>query len=487
MGTTNEPFNPTVGDLSLTSREPREIPSDEKDTGSATFDAAQATQDPTLRTYLNIASLANLANVHKTGDEWHARGDPTEIAIQVYASRFNWNRLRLAGGDQPEWRQVTEFPFDSDTKKMSVVFQHVASHDLHVFTKGAVERVISSCETIAIGGEDGAETSIVPITDEHVADIMKNMESLARMGLRVLAFANRENVREISEKEQPERNEFEAHLTFRGLIGLYDPPRPESAESVHLCQQAGISVHMLTGDHPETARAIAIEVGILPKTRMAEIPERTAKTMVMAASEFDKLTDDEVDALPNLPLVVARCAPNTKVRMISALHRRGKFVAMTGDGVNDSPSLKSADVGIAMGQAGSDVAKEAADIVLTDDNFASILNAVEEGKAFLACTNPKRNFVIDPRPFANVVLHIQQDAACLTTSKSSSSTFWPKTLHKLVPSLSVSCSRTTPAFRSSLSLPSKFSGLLWSPRACPIWVLALNWPLPTFSPGHRKT
>ncbi|TLD14667.1 hypothetical protein PspLS_11015 [Pyricularia sp. CBS 133598] len=380
VGTTSEPFNPTVGDLSLNSKEPREISTGQKDTESATFDPAKATEDPTLRTYLNIASLANLANVHKTGDEWHARGDPTEIAIQVYASRFNWNRLRLAGGDKPEWRQVTEFPFDSDTKKMSVIFQHVASHDLHVFTKGAVERVISSCETIAIGGEQGGETNIVPITDDHVADIMKNMEAMARMGLRVLAFANRENVREITEKEQPERNEFEAHLTFRGLIGLYDPPRPESAESVRLCQQAGISVHMLTGDHPETARAIAIEVGILPRTRMAEVPERTAKTMVMAASEFDKLTDDEVDSLANLPLVVARCAPNTKVRMISALHRRGKFVAMTGDGVNDSPSLKSADVGIAMGQAGSDVAKEAADIVLTDDNFASILNAVEEGR-----------------------------------------------------------------------------------------------------------
>src|SRR5690606_6964333 len=130
----------------------------------------------------------------------------------------------------------------------------------------------------------------------------------------------------------------------------------------------------LTGDHPETARAIALEVGILP-SRMSEIAQDVARTMVMAASDLDKLTDEEIDQLPLLPLVIARCAPQTKVRMIEALHRRQCFVAMTGDGVNDSPSLKRADVGIAMGQSGSDVAKEASDIVLTDDNFASILNA----------------------------------------------------------------------------------------------------------------
>lgn len=384
VGITKEPFNPTVGAVSLLSKEPSQIDIRDQESEGEAVDAAAATaNDEMLRTFLNIASLANIANVHKTGDEWHARGDPTEIAIQVFASRFNWNRLRLTSGDNPQWRQVAEFPFDSDTKKMSVVFEEAASHDLHVFTKGAVERVLSSCTTIAIG-RDGKEyeDTIVPITDEHISGITANLESLARMGLRVLALANRtDDIPAINDKDTPERAEYEADLTFRGLIGLYDPPRPESAESVRMCHQAGISVHMLTGDHPETARAIAIEVGILP-SRMAEIGREAARTMVMAASEFDKLDDAQVDALPQLPLVVARCAPNTKVRMINALHRRNRFAAMTGDGVNDSPSLKSADVGIAMGQAGSDVAKEAADIVLTDDNFASILNAVEEGECF---------------------------------------------------------------------------------------------------------
>ncbi|KAH0003619.1 Na(+)/Li(+)-exporting P-type ATPase, partial [Aureobasidium melanogenum] len=136
---------------------------------------------------------------------------------------------------------------------------------------------------------------------------------------------------------------------------------------------------MLTGDHKGTAQAIAADVGILP-THMKDLSKEVLDAIVMEASVFDKLSDDEIDALPVLPLVVARCAPNTKVRMIEALHRRKAFAAMTGDGVNDSPSLKRADVGIAMGQSGSDVAKDASDIVLTDDNFASILNAVEEGR-----------------------------------------------------------------------------------------------------------
>jgi soluble P-type ATPase len=136
---------------------------------------------------------------------------------------------------------------------------------------------------------------------------------------------------------------------------------------------------MVTGDHPGTARAIAAQVGIIP-ANMDMIAKDVTDAMVMTASEFDKLTEDEIDNLPTLPLVIARCAPNTKVRMIDALHRRGKYVAMTGDGVNDSPSLKRADVGIAMGQNGSDVAKDASELVLSDDNFASIINGIEEGR-----------------------------------------------------------------------------------------------------------
>jgi Na+-exporting ATPase len=330
--------------------------------------------DETLKQYMNVASLANLATVQEVEGEWRGRGDPTEIAIQVYASRFDYNRLRLSTGNEPQWHQVAEFPFDSDVKKMSVIFVDKHANKQWLFTKGAVERVLTSCPQYM----DGEQLS--EFTDAVKADVLANMEAMASLGLRVLALASRTDFREVEENEADlERGEFEENLIFRGLIGLYDPPRPESAPSVRQCHEAGISVHMLTGDHPATAKAIALEVGILP-SRMSEIASDVAKSMCMAASDFDKLTDDEIDNLPLLPLVIARCAPQTKVRMIEALHRRKCFVAMTGDGVNDSPSLKRADVGIAMGQAGSDVAKEASDIVLTDDNFASILNAVEEGR-----------------------------------------------------------------------------------------------------------
>lgn len=370
-----EPFNPTKGSLSSRPDEPRNITFTSEDAEGEAVDAVDnlVGSNKTLETYLNVASLANLATVHQNKEgEWHARGDPTEIAIQVFASRFNWNRLRLSG-EGNNWNQIAEFPFDSDVKKMSVVFSDAANNKNWLFTKGAVERVISSCPTIQVGDQ------VTELTKEIEGQILNNMESLARLGLRVLAFATKEDIGHVDGHENLDRGLYEKELTFRGLIGLYDPPRPESAPSVAMFHEAGVSVHMLTGDHPETARAIALEVGILP-TRMNEIAADVAKTMVMAASDFDKLTDEEIDQLPRLPLVVARCAPQTKVRMIEALHRRERFVAMTGDGVNDSPSLKRADVGIAMGQAGSDVAKEASDIVLTDDNFASILNAVEEGR-----------------------------------------------------------------------------------------------------------
>jgi potassium/sodium efflux P-type ATPase len=375
VGTTNEPFNPTDGTLGFRDAQPKDIDFKADDAEGDTIDGVELVKkDTALLNYLNVASLANLATVTKVENEWHGRGDPTEIAIQVYASRYGWNRLQLSDGDNPQWKQIAEFPFDSDVKKMSVIFEDQQANKQWVFTKGAVERVLTSCPRYAAGEET------LELTNDIKEEILQNMEAMARLGLRVLALASRTDFRHVVDNEANlERGDFEKDLVFRGLVGLYDPPRPESAPSVAKCHEAGISVHMLTGDHPETARAIALEVGILP-SRMSEIAADVAKTMVMAASDFDRLTDDDIDKLPLLPLVIARCAPQTKVRMIEALHRRKCFVAMTGDGVNDSPSLKRADVGIAMGQAGSDVAKEASDIILTDDNFASILNAVEEGR-----------------------------------------------------------------------------------------------------------
>ncbi|KAL9600005.1 MAG: hypothetical protein Q9219_003474 [cf. Caloplaca sp. 3 TL-2023] len=370
-----EPVNPTAGTIAFAQSAPRDAAAGDSDEKGSIDSPSDLLDDNLfLEEYLKVASLANLATVQKNNDnEWSARGDPTEIAIQVFASRFDRNRLSLASGDSPQWSSVAEFPFDSDIKKMSVIYRHTHDKTMHIFTKGAVERVIGSCTSIHLS------ESATEMTDELREEILSNMEALASLGLRVLALASRPLKQDIDPKSDPDRNTLEVDLVFRGLIGLYDPPRPESAPSVSKCAEAGIAVHMLTGDHPGTAKAIALDVGILPK-RMHELSADVSDAMVMTASQFDKLSDHEVDALPVLPLVVARCTPDTKVRMIEALHRRRKFAAMTGDGVNDSPSLKRADVGIAMGQGGSDVAKDASDIVLTDDNFASILNAIEEGR-----------------------------------------------------------------------------------------------------------
>lgn len=374
IGTSEEPHNPTVGEISFSSKQPRHLDPD-IDEKPQTAEELLA-DNPHLLDYLKVASLANLANVHQTNEgQWNARGDPTEIAIQVFASRFDWNRLKFTTGDAPAWKQLAEFPFDSDVKKMSVIFEEAATSKKYVFTKGAVERVIYSCTTFF----NGETESFVDLDDDYREEILANMEALASLGLRVLALASKEYDGPTPQKgEDMDRSTIEHGLTFRGLVGIYDPPRPETAGSVRQCQKAGIEVHMLTGDHPGTARAIAAEVGILP-SNMSTLAKEVTDAMVMTAAQFDKLSDDEIDALPLLPLVIARCAPNTKVRMIDALHRRKAFAAMTGDGVNDSPSLKRSDVGIGMG-TGSDVAKDASDIVLTDDNFASILNAIEEGR-----------------------------------------------------------------------------------------------------------
>lgn len=374
IGVTDSPFNPTIGDLSFTPKEPRKIDFEREESPSTAKELLDGNLH--LEEYLKVASLANLAHVHPNdeGGDWNARGDPTEIAIQVFASRFSWNRLDYTQGDKPAWKQLAEFPFDSTVKKMSVIFEETATSKKFVFTKGAVERVIYSCTSMFNG--EGNEP--IEMTDPIREEILANMEALAALGLRVLALASKPWEGTIVKGEETSRNNVEEDLVFRGLVGLYDPPRPETAGSVRQCQKAGIQVHMLTGDHPGTAKAIAEEVGILP-SHMATVSKEIADAMVMTATQFDKLSDDEIDALPLLPLVIARCAPNTKVRMIDALHRRKAFAAMTGDGVNDSPSLKRSDVGIGMG-TGSDVAKDASDIVLTDDNFASILNAIEEGR-----------------------------------------------------------------------------------------------------------
>lgn len=281
--------------------------------------------------------------------EWRAVGEPTEIALKVYAMRYGQVRSSTD-------RMIAEHPFDSSCKLMSVVYGNGLDGAHHVHTKGAVEVMLP----------------ILDESDELKAAVHAMAESLASEGLRVLCIADK--VVHNSPDEAHERAKCESGLRFLGLAGLYDPPRPETAGAVIQCREAGIAVHMVTGDHIKTATAIAYEVGIL--SRDAPLRANT----VMSAADFSNLSDDQVDALDAIPLVIARCSPLTKVRVIQALHRRKAFCIMTGDGVNDSPALKQADVGIAMGDRGSDVAKEASDMVLTDDNFASIVTGIQEGR-----------------------------------------------------------------------------------------------------------
>ncbi|KAI0121159.1 sodium transport ATPase 5 [Xylariales sp. AK1849] len=380
VGETGEPFNPTVGALYHNAGAPDEADSSDDEVPPNQDDRRSKEEllkdNGPLEEFLKVASLANLASVYKStdGEGWTARGDPTEIAIEVFASRFGWNRRGLTDGNDPRWKLITEYPFSSDVKKMSVIFQQRGGDTQYVFTKGAVERILDACVDVDMDGQGNT----TELTESIRNEVLANMESLASLGLRVLALASKVHDGPTGTSDE-DRERVETRLTLRGLIGLFDPPRPESQGAVKRCHQAGIGVHMLTGDHPGTALAIAKQIGIVPD-RLNEVSKEMENAMVTTAARFDKLSDDDIDALPVLPLVIARCAPQTKVRMIEALHRRKLFAAMTGDGVNDSPSLKRADVGIAMGQAGSDVAKDASDIILTDDNFASILNAVEEGR-----------------------------------------------------------------------------------------------------------
>lgn len=393
--------------------------------------------------WLETATLANIAHVFKDIDNWKAHGDPTEVAIQVFTTKMNLPRHKLTGEtshskdksfieegemisesddddqirkknqnneiqydvgtkytadddeesfssneeklpDNIEYKHFVEYPFDSTIKRMSTVFFNIPTETYNVYSKGAFESILNCCSTKYDGSDDDDNLKKTELTEKDKEIIKKNVNSISSEGLRVLAFATKTFSYEMINKDtlnkiKNERDYVEKDLTFLGLVGIYDAPRPETAGAVKKFHNAGINVRMLTGDFPGTAKAIAQEVGILP-TNLYHYPKEVIDIMIVTGAQFDKMTDEQIDALPVLPLVVARCAPQTKVRMVEALHRRNKFCAMTGDGVNDSPSLKMANVGIAMGLNGSDVAKDASDIVLSDDNFASILNAVEEGR-----------------------------------------------------------------------------------------------------------
>lgn len=296
----------------------------------------------------------------QAADDWKIEGDPTEAAIVVAAAKAGFNAKMLA----KTFRRLKEYPFESERRMMSVVCEKNNEKTKAVYCKGAVDKILAVCTHYFHNGQ------ILPLDRETRTDIEQANTEMAGRALRVLAAA----YREIDSFEGSEESQnVETDFIFCGLIGMIDPPRPEVPEAIAKCKAAGVKVVMITGDHPLTARAIACELGLIG-------PEGK----VLLGSELDKLSDEELAALAVDAQVYARTSPYQKLRIVKALKQKGYIVAMTGDGVNDAPAVKAADIGIAMGKMGTDVTKQAACMTLADDNFATIVRAMEEGRSIYA-------------------------------------------------------------------------------------------------------
>ncbi len=301
----------------------------------------------TLQTFLQCASLCNDASI-KDND---IIGDPTEGALVVLSEKAGFNQ----GALNKEYERIDEYPFDSGRKLMST--KHNNNGEYVIFTKGAPSNLITKCDRIMING------SIRNITEEDKERILSKNSSFAKKALRVLALAYKETSADSDVTKE------ESGLVFLGLACMIDPPREEAKEAIKRCKKAGIRVVMITGDDITTASAIAKELGII---------ERDDESL--EGKYIDDYRQEEFEEKVKDVSVFARVSPEHKVKIVSAIKADGEIAAMTGDGVNDAPALKTADIGIAMGITGTDVSKEAADMILTDDNFSSIVAAIEQGR-----------------------------------------------------------------------------------------------------------
>lgn len=314
--------------------------------GTAEAENVSADMSPYAKELLKTAALCCNGSVVTKGDKTEHIGDPTETAIIAAAKNLGMEKDDL----NSQFPRVFELPFDSDRKLMTTVNEMDGRRV--VIVKGAFDVLKSRC----IAGNVGNAERVV--------------EELSADALRVLAVA----YKEIDEMPQnPDSENLENGLTFLGLVGMIDPPRPEAKAAVEVCRKAGITPVMITGDHVITASAIAKELGILTKGMHA-----------VTGAQLDAMTDSELDRRVTEIAVYARVSPENKIRIVKAWQKQGKVVAMTGDGVNDAPALNAADIGCAMGITGTDVAKGAADMILTDDNFATIVDAVQEGRGIYA-------------------------------------------------------------------------------------------------------
>jgi len=322
------------------------------------FSVAGKTFDPQedihLQTLLRVGALCNDARLTPDDGSWHIQGDPTEGALIVAAAKAKI----LQDQSNAEFPRLDELPFSAERKRMTTI--HQGTKGKLAYSKGAPEIILDSCTRIYQNGE---EKELSHRDKEKIMDIARDM---AEDALRVLAMA----YKPLSDTE-PAVNAEQA-MVFVGLVGMIDPPREEVKAAIKVCEEAGIKPVMITGDHKLTAVAVARELGLLKES------------IALSGAELDELSDQEFERIVEQVNVYARVSPAHKMRVIDALAKKGYVVAMTGDGVNDAPALKKADIGVAMGVTGTDVSKEAADMVLIDDNFASIVAAVEEGRSIFA-------------------------------------------------------------------------------------------------------
>ena len=322
--------------------------------GEFYFDGSAIThgQDDALHTLLKIGALCNDTSLVSDNGGWKINGDPTEGALVVAAAKAGLEQQELNG----KYPRIGEIPFSSETKRMTTI--HQTPEGKVAYSKGASEVILSSCSHILIDGKERK------LTDEDRNSILSVFQGMADDALRILGMAYKRLPDTTGAVEKAEQD-----MVFVGLSGMIDPPREEVKEAIKLCDRAGIKSVMITGDYKLTAVAIARELGLFKEG------------IALTGAELDNLSDKEFEDLVEKIEVYARVSPAHKLRVVGALVKKGQVVAMTGDGINDAPALKKADIGIAMGVTGTDVTREAADMVLTDDNFASIVAAVEEGRA----------------------------------------------------------------------------------------------------------
>ena len=306
-----------------------------------------------LSMLLRAAALASDARVEQRNGAgtWEVKGDPTEGALVVAAAKAGLKKAEL----DAEYSRVSEIPFTAETKRMTTL--HQTPGGVVAYSKGAPEVIVQSCNSVL------TDSGVELLDDAQRTEVLERARQMAEEALRVLAIAY---------KPSANTKDAEDNMTLLGLAGMIDPPRPEAKAAVRRCEEAGIKVIMITGDHPLTAMAVAQELGLSKQGR------------VVNGSEIEAMDDAQLEREVESIEVCARVSPAHKLRVVTALQNRGQVVAMTGDGVNDAPALKKADIGIAMGITGTDVSKEAAAMTLTDDNFASIVAAVEEGRGIFS-------------------------------------------------------------------------------------------------------